>query len=171
MTAVRRDYMAGKAGRVLKPKTRTDRRGNTIEAGARVAYNYSGDVASGTVVKVTNSEIHIERDSEFHGTNPISRVKRPEGVLVIHEGGAVKDQIARIKADQISLREAYVAQETHKLEEREDRIKLKLTALIEIIGDAWDLDEVKMRVEEMFGPDTFEDNYRNENIEKVISGG
>lgn len=129
-----------------------------ITPGSRVAYNYSGDVATGVVEKITSGgEFHILRDEEFHGTNPISKVKRAGSVLVIHESESIRKQIIerrdRMEAD-YDLRLSYAVS---KLEAREKKIQEKTTALIETVRDAWDVDEVKMKLVELFGEDVFKE--------------
>lgn len=74
---------------------RKDLRGTLIEVGSRVAFNYSGNVASGVVEKLTASEIHILRDTDYYGSNPISKIKNASGVLVIYEG-STRDEINRL---------------------------------------------------------------------------
>jgi hypothetical protein len=53
--------------------------------------------------------------------------------------------------------------------ERQDNIQIKLVALLEKIADAWDLDEVQMYAEDLFGKDIHDPVYRNEMIDKAVN--
>lgn len=67
----------------------TDARGTPIEVGSRVAYNLSGDVALGTVIRLTygyTDPIFIRPDDTWvngYRRSPYSRVKSRHSVLVL----------------------------------------------------------------------------------------
>lgn len=152
-----------------KPRIHKDALGNYLTVGTRVAFNYSGDVATGEIVKIT-SEYHIKRDAGFHGSNPISKVKRPYSLLVIHDSGtqkAINDALAR-QYDSLTIDATRMID---KEEERTKRVKGKLTNLIHVIADAWDLDEVRLHVKEVFGEDalSIDSQYHSEDLERVLS--
>jgi hypothetical protein len=62
-----------------------DSRGVEIIQGAKVAFNRSGDVVMGTVLRVTPSATFIEPHSEFRHawSKGPSRVRNPRGILVL----------------------------------------------------------------------------------------
>lgn len=67
-----------------------DCRGTQITEGAKVAYNYSGDVVPGEVVGLTPGHVKIRlgRSAQYSGSGRhISKVKRPRSILVL-EGPA-----------------------------------------------------------------------------------
>ena len=71
------------------PKCIKDCRGTILEVGQKVAYNYSGSVAYGEILKITSSVIHIWRfaphPNGMYTSNNVSKVKRPTGMMVIFE--------------------------------------------------------------------------------------
>lgn len=147
---------------------RKDLRGTPIEVGSRVAYNYSGDVATGVVIKITGSEIQIQRDPEYYGTNPISKVKRSSSVLVIHEQGST--EIARLNklTLEIDRERTDALRKEVRAEFRANAMREKLSLLITKISDAWSVDEIQVLVEDLFGRDALDDSFREEAIDKVI---
>lgn len=136
-----------------------------LESGTRVAFNYSGNVASGTIDHITKGgEIHIKRDDGFGGGNPISKVKRWNSVLVIADNDvteALKHQSVRHDTELTVVAKHFV--------ERTDNLKLKVTALLEKIEDAWDVDEIQMYAEDLFGKDIHNPEYRSDLLEAAIN--
>lgn len=73
-----------------------DRRGTPITVGARVAYNLSGSVATGTVVGIgrgRNGPFKIKPDSEFlvmfyAKDKPLSNVRHWSSLVVLKPGEA-----------------------------------------------------------------------------------
>lgn len=144
-------------------RERKDRKGNIIEPGVRVAFNYSGDVATGIVEKLTPSEIHIRRDSDWHGNNPISKVKRDMSVCVIFEDDYVKllDSAVNkaVAAQTKMLHDQREKLEQSRIESDEflDQAKKNFADIINVVRKAWDLDEIKLYVEEKFGSQVLEE--------------
>jgi hypothetical protein len=62
----------------------TDKRGSVIEVGSKVAYNISGDVAIGEVVKV-GSPFHVVLSHNAAGmkSGHLSKVKRSAALIVL----------------------------------------------------------------------------------------
>jgi hypothetical protein len=146
-----------------------DSLGRSLEPGVRVAFNYSGNVASGTIEKITPSEIHILRDEGFSGgTNRISKVKNARSCLVLHGANvtsALNEQMAMLEARSTQAE----AELRGKYNERLITLKDQLTDIICKIGDAWDLDEVQMFVEERYGPGVTDEDQRAQIlVEKVL---
>lgn len=156
-----------------KSVTFTDARGNRVSPGSRVAYNYSGDIATGTVVAVTASNVKIERDSEwttqykhvkqadgswvkefFENPQPeYSNVKNRRSVLVINESAKATDHIAKVRGEMSAAYAASLEEHRQRFQSHEDALKEKLTEMIKCIANAWDLDEVKDKMVELYGED------------------
>lgn len=125
---------------------RKDRLGNKIVPGIRVAFNYSGEVASGIVEKITGTETHIKRDEGFGGKNPISKVKNASSILVLNDEQEQELLIAyRDSYDELKK------QWDESFTEQEAALKRKYAAFIADLRNAWDIDEAKMLVEHHFG--------------------
>lgn len=77
---------------------RRDNRGTALEPGQRVAYNFSGNIAMGTIKRITPSGvIHIDREWPVNHNGAVSQVKDSRGVMVVHEEGyeqGYKDGVA-----------------------------------------------------------------------------
>lgn len=150
-----------------------DARGNPVVVGSRVAYNYSGDVATGTVTNITPSNVKIERDAEW--TNRItyvherdgtikphiapstvpeySNVKNRRGIIVIYEG---KTSAAQMIEKENAIRAGYesqVAASFEKLQDKEQKINERTTELIKTVINSGDIDEIKDKLVELFGED------------------
>lgn len=150
---------------------RKDLRGTLIEVGSRVAFNYSGNVASGVVEKLTASEIHILRDTDYYGSNPISKIKNASGVLVIYEG-STRDEINRLNklTLEIDRERAAAIRKQVWAETRSNAVCEKLTQLIVCISDAYSVDEIQLLVEDLFGRDALDETFRDETIERALNG-
>ena len=118
-----------------------DSRGQEIDIGTRVAFNYSGSIAIGTVEKVLPGTYHIRREthlSGYGGHNPISKVRNIRNLIAINE----VDDIAKKSHE-------------HRLEVLQDAGKLESVIveveLLQLIKDAWDIDDLKMALEERYG--------------------
>lgn len=129
-----------------KTHLKKDRLGNLIRPGARVAFNYSGNVASGTVEKVTGTEIHIKRDEGFGGSNPISKVKHIHSILVLNDEEQ-QEMLVAYRDSYDELKKQW--DESFKTKEAE--LTGKYAAFITDLRNAWDIDEAKMLVEHHFG--------------------
>lgn len=155
-----------------KSITFKDARGNTVTPGSRVAYNYSGDVATGTVISITNSVVKIQRDPEWttnsrmvyknnrwesepilEPTPKYSNVKNRRSVLVLYEDRKIADQITAKERNLQEWYDSMLAYETEKVRERERKIEDKTSQLIKAIINAWDVDEIKDKLVEIFGED------------------
>jgi len=74
-----------------------DARGTEIEVGQTVAFNFSGEIAVGVIERIAPSKRYGHEDTVFHvrrithtghWAKPVSRVTRPQNLLVLFENNA-----------------------------------------------------------------------------------
>lgn len=65
-----------------------DSRGNPITVGARVAYNLSGDVAYGEVMRVSTVVRILALSGYYAGRGHVSTVRNPRSVMVLRAENA-----------------------------------------------------------------------------------
>lgn len=135
-----------------KVTQKKDSAGTFINVGDRVAFNYSGDVALGTVTKIA-SDIIIERDKNFGGTNPISRVKNGRSVLII-ETKENLEALGLVPLSQVDEQNNALSKAVQQI----GALEIQRLALFEIIKDAFSVDEIKIWIEEVYGKEVLEDN-------------
>lgn len=142
-----------------KAKEWKDARGNIFQPGSRVAFNYSGDVATGVLEHITpGGEFHIRRDPEYVGANPISKVKRFRSLVVIFESQKIRDQIVDLRVEMKEYYQSLLDSALQKLEKREDKLKEDYLALIKAVREAGDVDDVTFWLTERFGEDVLEED-------------
>lgn len=121
----------------------TDTRGHTLTVGTRVAFNYSGNVAIGVIEHITpGGEFHIRRETHITSSiysskpkNTLSAVKNAASLIAINEVEDVKKVSTKMR--------------NQALEDFGNANKKLMIA----IRDAWDLGDVHLTMEEMFGKD------------------
>jgi len=127
-----------------------DARGQEIQVGTRVAFNYSGSVAIGTIEKITPSgEFHIRRETHAGmrwgqvPANTLSKVKNVNNLIAINEVEDI-EQKARDHRNQILQEYNKVPDAVAYTAQKEAFNFLKM------VREAWDLDDLKMALEELF---------------------
>lgn len=118
-------------------RTQQDVRGNPLEIGTRVAFNYSGDTAIGVITAITGGYFSIERETHPKNDHKVSKVKKATSMLAIYEGEDKGVDVPSLMQEIGDLR----------TEARSQRV------LLSKIADAWDLSEVEIYLEEQYGED------------------
>lgn len=134
-------------------QTMIDIRGRQLVEGVRVAFNYSGDLAIGTITKVQGGTFHIKRETHANHSNPISKVKNARSLVAIVEAKDVERTSREIRN-----------QSLQDWADANGRI-------LRLIDEAWDLHDLILSIEELFGEDwreqisnTFESKQATEQV-------
>jgi hypothetical protein len=65
-----------------------DNRGREVKPLLKVAYNFSGQIATGEVIRINRNTIYVRCEQPKHWAGRTSRVTSPRNLLVLEEDNA-----------------------------------------------------------------------------------